>query len=159
MNGGGTIKQERFWSKVRKSGDCWFWEASRDKEGYGNFWFRGRVQKAHRVVWMLTHGEIPDGMFVCHHCDNPSCVNPFHLFLGTAKDNMQDASLKGRARTADKRGERNQMVKLTVGDVHEIRRLHAAGMSRRELAKRFPVGVRCIGNVVTRTSWAHVECR
>ena len=87
---------ERFWAKVDKSGDCWLWTASKTKEGYGYFRFDGAMRKAHRMSWLLTNGEIPEGMLVCHTCDNPSCVNPKHLWLGTNRDNMDDMNAKGR---------------------------------------------------------------
>jgi hypothetical protein len=87
----------RFWSKVHKAEHgCWLWTASFRIGGYGNFMFRGKPHKAHRVSWILTHGEIPDGALVCHSCDTPACVRPDHLFLGTHQDNMQDMNAKGR---------------------------------------------------------------
>lgn len=89
---------ERFWSKVRRSAGCWEWTASRTKRGYGQFLLTtGRPILAHRMVWVLTHGVIPDGLYVCHKCDNPQCVRPDHLFLGSQGDNMRDMSAKGRA--------------------------------------------------------------
>ena len=98
----------RFWSKVNKTSnieECWFWTASVNcLSGYGQFGIAkgqlGRktasMQPAHRVAWMLTHGEIPQDMYVCHTCDRPSCVNPSHLFLGTQSDNMRDCVNKNR---------------------------------------------------------------
>ena len=91
---------KRFWEKVDKSGGddgCWEWIAGKYPNGYGMFALKRQVVRcAHRVAWMLTHGDIPDGLFVLHKCDNRSCVNPSHLFLGTHKQNMQDMVNKGR---------------------------------------------------------------
>ena len=87
--------ETRFWNRVVKGPACWTWTGSTDGR-YGEVWFRGRKQKAHRIAWELEAGPIPDGLDVCHTCDNPSCVRPGHLFLGTARDNARDAQRKGR---------------------------------------------------------------
>jgi len=98
---------QRFWSKVEKStkDECWWWKASIDVNGYGQFGLmpgqlgtgpKQVMAKAHRVAWLLTHGEIPTGMYLCHKCDLPRCVNPDHLFLGTQTDNMRDCVDKNR---------------------------------------------------------------
>ena len=84
----------RFWNKVDKSGACWEWTASKDKDGYGLFHFNRKQVRAHRFAFGLDN--IPKGMAVCHTCDNPGCVNPDHLFLGTNLDNTQDMISKGR---------------------------------------------------------------
>lgn len=88
----------RFWQKVQGRGTdrCWLWTASAQESGYGSFYFDGQLDRAHRVSWKLAHGSIPDGAMVLHHCDNPRCVNPSHLFLGTNTDNMRDMIRKGR---------------------------------------------------------------
>jgi len=96
-------KSERFWSKVDRRGpdECWLWQGCMTR-GYGQFWVDGRMRNAHRVSFELTSGPIPDGMFVCHRCDNPRCVNSAHLFLGTHADNMRDSE-KRRLRNAQRR--------------------------------------------------------
>ena len=92
--------EERFWTKVerRADGECWPWTARCDDAGYGSFKVARRLVKAHRIAWELTHGMIGDGLHVCHHCDNPPCCNPAHLFVGTRSDNMRDMAAKGRKR-------------------------------------------------------------
>lgn len=93
----------RFWSKVRKSDECWIWIAGRYfPAGYGQFFLDGRDMRAHRTSWTIVHGPIPDGLWVLHKCDNPPCVRPDHLFLGTRSDNMRDCVSKGRHVEASK---------------------------------------------------------
>jgi hypothetical protein len=89
----------RFWDKVEKSDGCWNWKASKNKQGYGRFGIAaGQSVNAHRVSYAIANGPIPIGLFICHVCDNPSCVNPDHLFAGTRQDNIDDMMIKKRSR-------------------------------------------------------------
>ncbi len=100
--------EERFWAKVRKSDGCWEWTGAANRQGYGRIAL-GRAsgpRRAHRIAWELTHGPVPDGLWVLHHCDNPPCVRPDHLWLGTRADNARDCRLKGRMNTAPARAAR-----------------------------------------------------
>lgn len=92
------INESKFWKKVNKLSDdeCWLWIAHKIPSGYGQFNAMGKIMRAHRVSWILKNGPIPPEKVICHKCDNPSCVNPNHLFLGTLKDNSRDMIKKGR---------------------------------------------------------------
>jgi predicted DNA-binding protein YlxM (UPF0122 family) len=91
---------ERFWEKVdiKNDSECWEWKNGKYLNGYGGFNSNNKHEYAHRIAWELTYGAIPENMCVCHHCDNPSCCNPKHLFIGTMADNMHDRDRKGRGR-------------------------------------------------------------
>lgn len=124
---------KRFWEKVDILGkdDCWEWKAGKSKDGYGRFKLRGKTYYAHRISWFLKNGTIPHGILVCHDCDNPSCENPSHFFLGTNKNNRQDASKKGRLPTGEKHWSRVNPEKLARGD-NNGSRTHPEKMPRRE---------------------------
>lgn len=147
---------ERFWEKVDTSGECWEWTANRYSAGYGQFSASsGHPSLAHRIAWELTNGSIPDGMHVCHNCpggDNPACVNPAHLFLGTAADNSADMVRKARSA----RGEGHPSVRLTETDVRRIRALSANGVPFVAIAVQFGVGHTTILNVAHRRTWRHI---
>lgn len=139
--------EERFWAKVEKSSDCWEWRANRTNRGYGLVHMNGRTVSAHRLSYEWAKGPIPKGMYVCHSCDNPSCVNPDHLWLGDQAANMADAATKGRVAN----------TKLTAEIVAEIRRKYAGGgVTQRQLAVEYGVDQQVVWSVITRRTWRHV---
>jgi hypothetical protein len=144
----------RFWSKVDKSGDCWVWTAGRflNKKGvytYGMFTIRTRAKYAHRIAWELVHGPIPRGLRVLHSCDNPPCVRPDHLRLGTDADNRRDAMERHRLR----RREANHKTKLTEAKVVAIKRRWNEGEIARVLAADHGVTVAAIFRIVSGRNW------
>ena len=151
--------RDRFWKKVcldlgPKS--CWEWTASKLRDGYGSFKLDGRRQSAHRVAWQLVNGPIPrgegaHGTCVLHHCDNPACVRPGHLFLGTNADNVRDREEKGRGAAAT--GEANNAVKLTKEQVYAIR---ADTRSQRKIAADHGVSPAQVYRIKRRKNWAHL---
>lgn len=139
---------DRFWNNVDRSSKdgCWPWLKWCDTTGYGRFSLRNKGHAAHRFAWELAYGPIPDGLWVLHKCDNPPCVNPAHLFLGTHRDNMDDATTKGRMRSGTE--------KLSFEDAVSISALYAGGgISQRMLAKRFGVSQGAISSVVRGKTW------
>lgn len=147
---------ERFWKFVDKAaGDCWNWTGYRNAKGYGVIGsFRDRKNaSAHRASWLLLRGDIPAGLSVLHRCDNPPCVNPDHLFLGTAADNRADMLAKGRAVIL--RGERNGRAKLTRGDVEALRAEYVPGTKRviARLADDFGISPEQVRNIVSGRHW------
>jgi hypothetical protein len=151
---------DRFWEKVLTGDGCWEWTGARLKSGgYGAMSSRhgGPVLRAHRVSWELHNGPIPDGLHVCHACDNPPCVNPAHLFLGTARDNVGDMVQKGRARGGPPRGARHPLARLDDASVLAIRSAYASGgASLGGLARTHGVSKKTILNVVHRRIWTHL---
>jgi hypothetical protein len=130
---------------------CWLWTGWLFATGYGGFDYEGRTCLAHRASWLLHRGDIPDGIQVLHRCDNPCCVNPEHLFLGTPADNMQDKIGKGRH--SRRHGERNAMATLTDEVVRNIR---AAVGTQRAVAARFGVSGAAVWAIRNRKRWSHV---
>ena len=150
---------KRFWDKVDKKGpdECWEWTGALDSTGYGAFKLDGKKVNSHRVAWELTNEKIPDGLWVLHHCDNPRCANPSHLFLGTRSDNMRDAFKKGRlADRKQVRGSEVGTAKLTEANIIKIRARGADGETQAEIASGFPVDRSIIGRVLRRVIWKHV---
>lgn len=155
--------ENRVWGKVKKASDaeCWEWTGARTRAGYGTISYQNRPQYAHRLVYELTHGTIPDGMLICHTCDNPICVNPAHLWVGTKGDNNRDMIAKGRnwlqqSPQRQARGEQQGSAKLTEAKVREIRRLHSLGHSSKALAVQFGISQSTAHTIISRKGWKHV---
>lgn len=176
--------EKNFWGMVKKKQNgCWIWIGPRRTDGYGYMRRNGTNQSSHRISYEFHFGEIPIGLLVCHHCDTPLCVNPKHLFLGTNKDNMQDASKKGRMASGDRhharlfperlargrshfskthpelvaRGERCSSSKLTVIDVKHMRLLRGRGFTLKSLSIQFGVSIPCVYQVTNCKTWRHVK--
>lgn len=137
MGKGNENSQDDFWSHVKKIyGGCWEWTGLLTTSGYGSWMMKRRQAMTHRISYEMEFGAIPEGMCVCHRCDNPKCVNPEHLFLGTNADNMRDKSLKGRS-----------LFKLTMDDIRNILKECESGRRQYEIAREYgisPSHVSCI---------------
>lgn|SRR3954467_3819308 len=149
----------RFNEKWRKDdlSDCHIWTGARLPKGYGQIKLPKMRKQiyAHRLSYLIHKGEIPKRIQVCHSCDNPTCVNPEHLFLGTAKDNQQDMKAKGRSLY----GERNGASKLTERDVAEIRAMYAAGTRQIKIALAYGITQFSVSRIVRRQRWNHIHQR
>ncbi len=154
--------EEWYWQKVRKGDGCWEWTGAHSPAGYGLHRFHGVQRSTHRISWEMHVGPIPDGLFVLHKCDNPPCVNPAHLWLGTQADNVHDAFAKGRRHTPTvsperrARGSRGGTAKLTEPIVATIRRRLEAGEPCTALAREFGVSASTVEHIKHRTVWQHV---
>ena len=149
----------RFISKIsiKSKFDCWLFNGFLDKDGYGLFkisnkTYRGNI-RSNRMSYLITGKEIPYEMQVCHTCDNPTCVNPLHLFLGTTQENTADKTIKGRAA----KGSQIKASNLKDNDIFEIRTRWKNGESCRELGKIFKVTNVTISNIITGFVWSHVH--
>jgi len=146
-------ERARFWTHVHRTDGCWLWTAATNSDGYGLWHIAGKTVQAHRASYAYTKGPIPKGLHVLHSCDNPTCVNPAHLSLGTNQTNVDDSVSKGR----NCRGTRNGNSKLTEDQVRQIRARYAAGESYPDLGIAFGVTSVLIGQIVRNKIWKHVN--
>lgn len=143
--------------------DCWLWRGYKLKTGYGIFVMnpsrneKNKTTTAHRAAWIISNGDIQQGIDVCHSCDNPACVNLNHLWLGTPKENTQDMVKKGRHNPGHVPGEKNGQVKLKKSDVEKLRGFYVSGQySHRQLASFFDMSKTQIGRILRNESWKEV---
>jgi len=144
-----------FWKNVKIDDllGCWLWTGAKINSGYGTVKIDGKRYLVHRYSWELAKGEIPDEMYICHTCDVKLCVQPDHLFLGNQKDNMSDASAKGRL----PKGEQHYISKLTPAILLECGKLVKQGVTYRELAQKYGASPSAINNALLGRSWKHLE--
>lgn len=162
------MPHDRFWAKVQKTDGCWLFTGAKGGGGYGVFWLDGRQIPAHRFAWTEVNGELPPGFILCHHCDNPPCIRPDHIFPGTYADNMRDAAEKGRMPTGEKhgskthpeavlRGEDNANARLNPDVVRSIRAAYQAnGATVSAISRRFDIDRATVRQIVHRRTWRHV---
>lgn len=159
-----AARPARFWSRVNRHapeprhvpgiGNCWEWQGATNARGYGILTWERKPSLAHRVAWHLTFGEWPE-LCCLHRCDNPACVNPSHIFLGTTQENTRDMIAKGRGRYS--RGEALTQSKLNEETVREIRLARARGLSWSSIAKQFGTSSSNARDIFYRKTWRHVE--
>lgn len=144
---------ERFWSNVKRQPGCWNYLGNLDRWGYGKFYLQYRTLTAHSVSWQITHGQIPSGMCVLHSCDNPACVKPNHLFLGTQLRNIQDKVAKGRQAF----GEQSNQSALTEADVIAVINWERGDPeSLSNMASRLGVSLSALSLIRSGKSWKHL---
>ena len=157
------MNKKQFWSNVRKQKDgCWIWTGTGRGNGYGYAYYEGKDHNTHRLSWQLTKGAIPKGLFVCHACDVPKCVNPDHLWLGTSGENLRDASRKG----CTNKGEMMHTHKLTAKIVLKLRAYayergaikggSCTNWGLRKLAEKYNVSVSAVARAARGETWRHV---
>jgi hypothetical protein len=160
--------EDRLWRQVKRGDGCWLWTGALNDAGYGRIRLGKTRTRAHRVAWIVTYGPIPDGLFVCHKCDQPLCCRPDHLWLGSHADNMADCYAKGRQATGMRsgnwthperlpRGEAHKNSTLTDADVRAIRaRYIPRVVSMSMLGREFNVTAGTIHGIVHRKTWTHL---
>jgi hypothetical protein len=153
-----THPATRFWQKVEKTETCWNWIAGKHPSGHGQISVggrKGRPQFAHRLSYEWEKGPVPDGLCVCHKCDNPSCVRPDHLFVGTRKDNLDDMRRKNRQARGQVLASQGN-ARLTESQVLEIRKKFKEGYGRSPLSREYKCTWQNIDRIVKRITWNNI---
>ncbi|WP_395393123.1 HNH endonuclease [Novosphingobium sp. BL-8A] len=136
------------------AGDCWIWHGGTNEQGYGHFKVRQTTIRAHRWIYSYVYGLTQSDQVIRHKCDTPSCVNPLHLEVGTASENMRDMVARGR--NSDRKGDRHPMAKIDAKQALEIRRLYDIGHRQSQIADTFGISRALVGKVVRRERWTHI---
>jgi len=148
------VKEEFFDNCIPEpNSGCWLWERAIQGDGYGIIWIGNKSYLAHRIAYQEVNGPITLGACVCHKCDNPICVNPDHLFLGSHLENMRDRAKKGRSRNGDRKGEKHPLSKLRPEDIKNIRddeRRHHL------IAVDFGISRQTVSAIKSRKTWSHL---
>jgi hypothetical protein len=171
----GLSLKERLLKKKKIKKSCWEWQGFIMPNGYGRMSFKGKDQYVHRLSFAAFIGEIPKGKIICHSCDNRKCINPKHLWIGTFKENTQDACTKGKMKgfsrkvhseesknkmrkphNINRKGEKHPNAILDENKVKEIRNLFSQGLTRKEISEIFKITKNCVKDVVLRRSWKHI---
>lgn len=150
---------KHFWKSIdiKDADSCWNWKRALTSAGYGHFSVKGKLTLAHRFSYELAYGNIPAKLEVLHSCDNPRCVNPRHLSLGTHLDNMKDMVKKGRAHKTGANGETNGSAKLTEPQAHMILELSSKGLNATEISKQMDISFSLAYCVVSGKTWSHLR--
>ena len=150
------LDERRLWSKINILSDdkCWEWQGAKTTAGYGVIRINYELNYAHRLAWMLKNkAEIPKKGVICHRCDNPSCCNPNHLFLGTQADNIRDAAKKDRM----PKGEVHHMSSISKDDVRHIRYLGYTNMSKKKIGEKFGISRQAVTDILCKRTWGHID--
>jgi hypothetical protein len=149
-----SIEQKLLRYAVSENG-CWNWVATKDRDGYGLLTHhRGKQIRAHRASYEFHVAKIPVGLLVCHSCDNPSCINPNHLFVGTSKENTRDMLDKNRRPVL--RGERHPNAKLTNDQVTQIKQLRSENRLLKDIANQFNISFQTVSSITKGTTWNNI---
>jgi len=154
---------ERFWTKVdiRNWDECWEWLAQKDKDGYGRIKIKKKCLRAHRFSFFIHNGFVDKNLYVCHSCDNPSCVNPHHLWIGTNRDNQNDlvekSKIINKKNKSKNMGEKSHLSKLKEEDVIAIRNLYLdKSILIKDIANKFDITITNVQDIVKNKTWKHV---
>lgn len=152
-----AVRMERIGWTVKQN-ECWEWNGAKGEAGHGQIRIDKKSRQAHRIMFEIHYGPVPEGDNVLHRCDNPPCVNPGHLFSGTQKQNMDDMWAKGRQQeyVDQPLGSKHPNAKLLENDVLELRRLRESGSTYKSLAERFGISKSTVADIVSRKNWRHI---